>query len=271
MRRISLKTIERKRWLLDKNKKIFRVDEAREFVERLGFVSALSNGSLPSLQKAIYTDDLPNQFEADQRLWDFVHVLINRKWAFYGPVLGGHSILISMKLLPSFIRIYPVPDYRSMGEHGMLSSIAGSLMDVLVKHGPLMTNEIREKLRIVSPPAKKRLTRVLVELQRKQLICCAGKIVHGRYRWRSALWSATEQWLPEETKMRARMLSSEEATRRLMEKYIYAMTKTTAKRIARFFSIPLNEVNKLLSSMIDKELVSSYNHKGETYLFKGNL
>jgi transcription initiation factor IIE alpha subunit len=271
MRRISLKTIERKRWLLDKNTKIFRVDEAREFVERLGFLSALSNGSLPSLQKAIYTDDLPNQFEADQRLWDFVHVLLDRKWAFYGRVLCGRNILISMKLLPSFIRVYPIPDYRNMCERGMLSSTAGSLMDLLVKHGPLMTHEIRERLGIVSPSAKKRLTRVLVELQRKQLICCAGKIAYSKYRWRSALWSATEQWLPEETKTRARMLTSEEAVRRLIEKYIYAMTKTTAKKIARFFGIHLSEVNRLVSSMIDKELVSSYNHKGETFLFKGNL
>jgi len=271
MRRISLKTIERKRWLLDKNIKIFRVDEAREFVDRLGLVSALSNGQLPSLQRAIYTDDLQNQFEVDQRLWDFVHVLIDRKWAFYGRVLGGHNILISMKLLPSFIRAYPVPDYRNMCEQGMLSSMAGSLMDLLIKHGPLMTHEIREKLGIVSPAAKKKSTRVLVELQRKQLICCAGKIAYNRYRWRSALWSATEQWLPEETKARARALSGDEATRKLIEKYIYAMTRTTAKKIARFFSMPLIEVNRLISSMIDKELVSSYNHKGETYLFKGNL
>ena len=271
MRRISLKTIERKRWLLDKNTKIFRVEEAREFVDRLGFVSALSNGSLPSLKRAIYTDDLPNQFEADQRLWDFVHVLIDRKWVFYGRVLGGHNILISMKLLPSFIRVFPVPDYRKMYEQGMLSSVAGSLMDLLIKHGPLMTHEIREKLGIVSPAAKRKSARVLVELQRKHLICCAGKISYNKYQWRFALWSTTEQWLPDETKVRARALSGEEAARRLIEKYIYAMTKTTSKKIAKFFGFSLTEVNRSVSSMIDRELVSSYNHKGETYLFKGNL
>lgn len=271
MKRISLKTIERKRWLLDKNIKIFRVDEAREFVDRLGFVSALSNGLLPSLQRAIYTDDLPSRFEVDQRLWDFVHVLIDRKWAFYGRVLGGHNILISMKLLPSFIRVFPVPDYRSMHEQGMLSSMASSLMDLLIKHGPLMTHEIRDRLGVVSPAAKKKSARVLVELQRKRLICCAGKIAYSKYRWRFALWSATEQWLPEETKVRARILKSEEAVRKLIEKYIYAMTKTTARKISKFFGLPLGEVNRSVSSMIDKELVSFYNHKGETYLFKGNL
>ncbi|UCG30472.1 MAG: winged helix DNA-binding domain-containing protein [candidate division WOR-3 bacterium] len=271
MRRISLKTIEKKRWLLDKNIKIFRVEEAREFVERLGLVSALSNGVLPSLQRAIYTDDLRSRFEADQRLWDFIHVLINRKWAFYGRVLGGQNTVISMKLLPSFLRVYPIPDYRKMHEKGMLSNMARSVMDLLMKHGPLMTHEIRDRMGIGSQAKKRQSNQALVELQRKQLVCCAGKIAFNKYRWRFALWSATEQWLPEETKVRARMLSSDEAKRKLIEKYIYAMTKTTAKKITQFFNMSLNEVNRIVCSMIDKELVSSYNHKGETYLFKGNL
>ena len=271
MKTVPLKTIERKRWLLDKSNKIFRVEEAKDFVERLGLVAALSNGLLPSLRNAIYIDDLPNRFEADQRLWDFIHVLITRKWAFYGRVLGGHNMVISIKLLPSFIRLYPVPDYRKMSGKGTLSSTARIMMDVLVKQGPLMTHEIREKVGFISPAAKRKSTQALIELQRKQLICCAGKIARHKCRWRFGLWAATEQWLPEDVKARARMLGSEDARRKLIDKYIYASTRTTVKKIAQFFNMSLREVSKIVNSMIDRELVSSYNEKGETYLFKGNL
>jgi len=271
MRRISHKLIEKKRWLLDKNKKIFRVAEAKEFVERLGLVTVFCNGRLPCLLDAIYTDDLLNRFEAVQRLWDFVHVLITEKWAYYGRILGGRSTIISMNLLPSLMHLKAVPDYRNLCKQGSLSRMEKSLMDMLDSNGPLMTHEIRGKLGIASQPAKENFARTMVDLQRKLLICCAGKITYSRWGWRSGLWATTEQWIPRDVMVRARVLSEEEARRRLTEKYIYATTRTTTRSIARFFNWPIGDVVRTVSSMIDKEMVSSYNHKGETYLFKGNL
>ncbi|UCF71133.1 MAG: winged helix DNA-binding domain-containing protein [candidate division WOR-3 bacterium] len=270
MKKISLKMIEKKRWLLDKNKKIFCVTEAKEFVDRLGLISVFCNGRLPCLLKAIYTDDLVNRFEADNRLWGFVHVLISEKWAYYGRILGGNNIIISMKLLPSLLQIMPISDYRSLYVEGSLSAVEKEIMDTLDAGGPLMADEIRRKMGIGSQPAKKRFNRALEGLQRKMLICCAGKI-QSRWRWHSGLWATTEKWIPRDVTARARVLSEEEARRSLIEKYIYATARTTSRSIARFFKWPIRDVVRIVSSLIDKEMVSSYNHKGETYFFKGNL
>jgi hypothetical protein len=270
MKRISLKFIEKKRWLLDKNKKIFCVKEAKEFVERLGLVSVSCNGRLPCLLKAIYTDDLLNQFEADQRLWDFIHVLISEKCVYYGRILGGNNTMISMKLLPSLLQLIPIPDYRNLHGHGSLSRTEKEVMHTLDANGPLMTHELRDRLGMRSEPAKKRFGRVMVDLERKMLICCAGKI-HSRWGWRSGLWTTAEKWIPQDVLARARVLSEEEARRKLIEKYVYATTRTTTRAIAQFFKWPMAEVVRTVSSLIDREMVSSYNHKGETYLFKGNL
>ena len=48
MKRLDFNKIKQKRWLLDKNAKIFRIEEAREFVERLGLVSTFTNEHLPA-------------------------------------------------------------------------------------------------------------------------------------------------------------------------------------------------------------------------------
>lgn len=271
MRRLDLRKIRRKRWLLDRNTKIFRVEEAKEFIERLGLVSALTNEPLPSLANAIYTEDLRSRFEADQRLWDFVHILITKKWAYYGRILGDHNTLLSIKLLPYYIRLYPTPDYGLLFQQKQLTNMANSIMDLLHSKGPLMTHQIRNELGIFSSPGKRRLTRSLIELQRKSLICCSGKVAQDKCRWRFGLWASTEKWLPRKVRLKARMLSDEEAKRKLIEKYVYTTTRTTPKAIARFFGWPSLEVERTVRSMIDRELVSSYNHQGEEYLFKGNL
>jgi hypothetical protein len=271
MKRMSLRTIKNKRWLLDKSTKIFRIEEAKEFIERLGFVSALSNGHLPTLARAIYTEDLPSKFLAEQRVWDFLHVLITKKWVYYGRMLGPNNTIVSMKLLPSFIRLYPIPDYRDLHEQRVLGEVARSVMDLLSEQGPLMTHEIRNKLDASSALTKGKLRQVLLELQRRLLICCAGKIARSNCRWHFGVWAPAATWVPNKVKARANLLSTAEAKRRIIEKFIYTTGRTTSKTIARFFNLPLKEVRELVSSMIDKELVSSYNLQGEEYLFKGNL
>ncbi len=266
-----MRAIRSKRWLLDKSTKIFRIEEAKEFVERLGFVSALSNGHLPTLARAIYTEDLPSRFLAEQRVWDFLHVLITKKWVYYGRMLGPNNTIVSMKLLPSFIRLYPIPDYRELHEQRMLSETAKTVMDLLSEQGPLMTHEIRNKLGVSSVLSKAKLRQVLLELQRRLLICCAGKIAQNNCGWRFGVWARADKWVPQKVMTKARLLSETEAKRRIIEKFIYTTTRTTPNTIARFFDLPLKEVRELVLSMIDKELVSSYNLQGEEYLFKGNL
>lgn len=270
MRSISLKLIEKKRRLLDKKEKIFRVAEAKDFVERLGIVTVFCDGRLPCLLKAIYTADLLNRFEADQRLWDFVHVLIVEKWIYYGRILGDRNTIISMKLLPSLMHLNSIPDYNNLCDQKSLRQTEETVLETLDAHGPLMTREIRSKLGIASTTARKKLTAAMVDLQRKLLICCAGKI-HSRGGWHSDLWATTEKWIPRDVVTRASLISDEEARKRLTEKYIYATTRTTTRAIARFFKWPIGDAVRTVSSLIDKEMVSSYNHKGETYLFKGNL
>jgi hypothetical protein len=271
MKRLDFNKIKQKRWLLDKNAKIFRIEEAREFVERLGLVSTFTNEHLPSLARAIYNDDLRSRFEIDQRLWDYFHILLTKKWAYYSRILGDHNILVSIRLLPYYIRIYPIPDHHFLYDKGVLSELAKSVMDLLHSKGPFMTRQIREQLGLSSPSEKKKLTQALTELQRRSLICCSGKIPDQHCGWRCGVWSPTDAWVPRRVKVKARAVNEEEARRKLVEKYVYSTTRTTIPAIARFFNWPWTEVQRIIISMIDRELISSYNHQGEEYLFKGNL
>jgi hypothetical protein len=186
-------------------------------------------------------------------------------------MLGPNNTIVSMELLPSLIRLNPIPDYRDLYEQSVLSEMAKSVMDLLNEQGPLMTHEIKHKLGFSSASKKGKLRQVLLELQRRLLICCAGKVARHNCRWRFGVWAPAAEWVPQKVKARAKLLSTAEAKCRIIEKFIYTSARTTPKTIARFFNLPLKEVREIVSSMIDKELVSSYNLQGEEYLFKGNL
>lgn len=250
---------------------MLRIEEAQHFAERLGIVSVFSDKMVPSLATAIYTNDLPNQFEANQRVWDFAHSLMSEKKIYYGRLLKPRNTLISMKLLPCFIKAYTIPDYRKLYRAGVLSKIAKSIMELLIESQPLMTIQIKERLRFFKKMHKKALENALKELQENFLICCSGKIAHCKCRWRFSLWAPTLKWIPDTVQSKAEQLNREVAMCRIIEKFVYTTVLTNERTIAQFFAWPLNEVRTVVKSMLKKGLISyRYSRKGLS-LFKGNL
>ena len=250
---------------------MLRIEEAQHFAQRLGIVSVFSDKIVPSLATAIYTNDLPNQFEADQRVWDFAHSLMSEKKVYYGRLLKFRNTVISMKLLPCFVKINTIPDYKELYREGSLSKIAKSIMELLVKSEPLMTIQIKGRLRTYKKMHKKALENALKELQENFLICCSGKIAHCKCRWRFSLWTRTPKWIPDAVKSKAQQLSRKVAMRKIIEKFVYTTVLTSERTIARFFAWPLNEVKTVVKSMVEKELISYYYSKKELLLFKKNL
>ncbi len=228
--------------------------------------SVFSDGLLPSLAGAIYTSDLPNRFEARQRVWDFAHVLMSHKKVYYGRLLQSRNVLISMKLLPFFLRLHPIPDYKMLYRADALSDMGKSIMDILVKAGPLMTIDIKKRLKISRKKEKKTMDNALKELQKQFLICCIGKIAHCECRWRFSLWISTSQWLSDSVKHSAQAHNRKYAMTKIIEKFLYATVHTTETNIAKFFKWPLPEVRAVVQPMMKKKLVSSYVYAGKTHI-----
>ncbi|UCG93023.1 MAG: hypothetical protein JSV97_04775 [candidate division WOR-3 bacterium] len=271
MKKINVREIKRKRWLLSENLQILRIEEAQCFVQRMGIVSIFSDKILPSLASAIYTNELPTQFEADQRVWDFAHALMSEKKSYYGRLLKSRNVLISIKLLPYFLRLWPIPDYKRLYRSGRLSTTAASIMELLLDSKPLMTIQIKDRLKYLKKSSKKIFERALKELQENFLICCAGKIAHCKCRWRFSLWSSTQDWIPQGVQSRAHALSQAEAMDTLIEKFVYTTIKTDEKAIVRFFKWPLDEVRTRIELLIEKGRILRYHYGRETFLFKDDM
>jgi hypothetical protein len=271
MKKINVREIKRKRWLLSENLQILRIEEARCFVQRMGIVSIFSDKILPSLATAIYTNELPTQFEADQRVWDFAHSLMSGKKSYYGRLLKSRNVLISTKLLPCFLRLTPIPDYKRLHQAGRLSTTATSIMELLLDSKPLTTVQIKDRLQNLKKSSKKIFERALKELQENFLICCAGKVAHCKCRWRFSLWSPTQNWIPQGVRSRAQACSRAEAMSTLIEKFVYTTIKIDEKKIARFFKWPLDEVRSRVESLIEKGRILHYHYGRETFLFKDDM
>jgi hypothetical protein len=260
--------IRKRRWLLAEDFKMLRIAEAQHFVDRLGIASVFSDKLLPSLATAVYRDDLPNPFESNQRVWDFVHSLISHKAVYYGRFLKSRNTLISMKLLPCFLKLYPIPHYKSQYQRGSLSKMAKSIMDLLYKVSPLTTIEIKDRIRISKRRQNILLKNALKELQEKFLICCTGKVAQCKCRWRFSLWVPTHIWIPDIIKHEAMFLKRNNAMAKIINKFVYSVILTNEKTIAQFFRWPMNKVETVVKSMINKRLISYYNSNGKSYLFK---
>ncbi len=271
MKKINVREVRRKRWLLSENLQILRIDEAQCFVQRMGIVSIFSDKILPSLATAIYTNELPTQFEADQRVWDFAHSLMSEKKSYYGRLLKYRNVLISMKLLPYFLSLRPIPDYKRLYQSGRLSKAATSIMELLLDSKPLMTIQIKDRLQNLKKSSKKVFERALKELQENFLICCAGKIAHCKCRWRFSLWSPTQNWIPQGVQSRAQACSKTDAMNMLIEKFVYTTIKSDEKTIARFFKWPLDEVRNRVESLIEKGTILRYHYGRKTFLFKDDM
>lgn len=271
MKTINVREIKRKRWLLSENLQILRIEEAQCFMQRLGIVSIFSNKLLPSLAMAIYTNELSNQLKANQRVWDFAHALMSTKKTYYGRLLKSRNSLISMKLLPCFLNLKSIPDYKQLYRERHLSTTAKSIMELLLNSGPLMTIQIKDYLKNFQKRNTGIFERALKQLQEHFLICCSGKIAHCRCGWRFNLWSPTQTWIPQGVQSRARTLTHAEAMSNIIEKFVYTTIKTDEKTIARFFKWPLNEVRLRVESLIEKGTILYYHYGNKSFLFTHDM
>lgn len=254
----QLLSIKRKRWKLSKDLKIKDTADALQFVDDLGFVAVVSDKVLPSFYDAVFQSDeiYVHRFNAErvERMWNLTHDLAAEKLIYYGKLIGKKNLLISMKLFPNVLLLYPVPDYNELYWAGNLRKMGKDVMDLLFKEGPCSTPEIQTMLGL-GKNEKRELQRVLVDLQRQALICCAGTEVKGRAKWGSTIWDAMERWIPEETKMRASSIPERKARIHLVDKFVYAAIQTNSNIIRKYFGWPQSQVAEVVNHLVEASIL----------------
>ena len=242
---LSLEQIERARahlWRTAPARQIRDERTALRFIRELGFVMLLSvrGSELPSVH-----DAAGGQWGV---WWDWKQTLPERKACFYSHLLRRRGTFISWQWFPAFYAAYAeTKTYRQLFRESLLDRTEKQVLDLLDTRGPLMTRELRL---LYAPPSKehtRRIKQVLVELQRRFLICAAGGSTEG---WSHHRWDLVERWVGPELLLTARGLTREQAREQLVHQFVRSSVATTAADTAWLFGWERGEVQRLLARLI---------------------
>lgn len=162
----------------------------------VGFVEAVgccTNGALPGYPDFPHVDAVMGKVDpaaADPWFWkDDLHI---EKRLWYTRVFRGRPGYISNELLPAVIATNgaAVDELLSLG---VLSPEAQEVYRTIEAAGPLSTKRLKP---VLTPPAARAASRVLIELDRMFLITKSG--ITGRTRGTySYVWDLVERWAPD--------------------------------------------------------------------------
>lgn len=172
-------------------------DDCAAFVDRVGVCGWRRFdrlASLPSIEAESPWDGDTGALMNQTWFWkDDLHIA---KRVFYGPLLAGHFVFVSMELLPSMIAAQGDNDPRTLFEQGRLASNALQVFEHIARQGPTATNAI------AWPSGSRHL--YLTALQQKFLLTKHGLTgrTRGTYGY---VWGECQPFFPDAFERAARI------------------------------------------------------------------
>jgi len=224
-----------------KGRPIRTVEDAREFIESVGFCLlyplrppvlvptfigawAGSHENLPTWQHAY----------ADPRAKDAMEIAVRtlrRKFAFEAPLFGETDFLVSASVFPYFYGLVGDRNPRAAiktGARSEYSPLAAHVFQAIQKDGPITKSRMREVLG--GDLSEAALDRALTELSLKLRITRVDyRAEHGAY------WDVMQRWCPDEVREGINM-SIAEALTALVSKYLECVVAAEQHEVEEFFS-----------------------------------
>jgi hypothetical protein len=243
--RVTLDQIERgraHRWRTAPGRQVCDERGALRFIRELGFVTLLSvpGSELPALHSACGG--------SWGVWWDWKQTLPERRACYYTHLLRRRGTFISWEWFPAFHAAYAEgKPYWRLYREGLLDSAEKRVLDLLADNGPLMTRDLRLAYGPRSKENTRRVKQVLVELQRRFLICAAGGDTRG---WSHHRWDLVDRWVGAAPMQQAAAVTPVEARRRIANQFVRNALVTTAADIAWLFEWPRGEAQALVAQMV---------------------
>lgn len=226
------------------------LEDARAFVERVGFCLMYPERSLPLVPTLIgayagSSQGLPDQKHAfadprARQATDLMVRLLRQRAAYEASLSGGTGLIIAAQLFPYFYALVsdrnPKAPPRLKTQGMEISPLAVVVFEAIQKQGPMSKGQLREAVgRGLSGAA---LDRALGELW------AILKITRVDYREdHGAFWDVLYRWAPEAVKEGIN-ISAPEAISALVSKYLEAVVAASQEEIEEFFSSRLTSRSK---------------------------
>jgi hypothetical protein len=242
-------------------RRIRTVEEARAFVERVGFcfLWPIKGIEMPSLFHAIAgrVRSVPNQHgDPDlSKSWSWKDRALGKRWWYYGKLLRRKATLVSTDLLPAF---YACSDnYGSLDDYleeygaGTMTAEAKRVYEALLEQGPLDTVRLRREAHLAAEGSKSRFDRALVELQVGLKVLPIGVAEAGAWRY-AFVYELLQRHYPELPE-RARVISRSQARRTLIRCYLESVVVVERAMVDRVFHVmrwTKREVDATLAALV---------------------
>ena len=181
--------------------------------------------------------------------WDLKDTLPASKRVYYGKLLKGRPLLVSLELFPMFYALVRgrqrARDYRLEYEAGRLSHTARRIMDAMLDEHPQYTRELRANVFMLEPSKTREFERAMAELQQGLWLVKSEERYEPTFSYR---WDLVEAWLPDKV-AEGRRLSRETAVSGLIERYTRGAVFTTERQVARLFGLGSDEVARAVKTL----------------------
>jgi hypothetical protein len=261
--RAALEALRDRRFRRRPGSRVTGARSALAFVDAVGFCSTFYRfpDAVPCLWEAVVgraNPRWPRHSHHDRGVgltWELKDVLPARKLVYYGKVLRGRPLLVSLELFPSFYALVRgrqrARDYQVEYEAGRLSATARHVMRALVREHPQYTRELRANCFLLDPSRTREFERAMAELQQGLWVVKTEERYEPSFSYR---WDLVESWVPEHV-ARGRAIARPAAIGRLIERYVETAAFTTERSLARLFALPRSEVAAAVSALARRGIV----------------
>ena len=181
--------------------------------------------------------------------WELKDTLPARKRVYYGKLLKGRPLLVSLELFPMFYALVRgrqrARDYRLEYEAGRLSHTARRTMDAMLDEHPQYTRQLRASVFMLEPSKTREFERAMAELQQGLWLVKSEERYEPTFSYR---WDLLEAWLPDAVAA-GRRLSRDTAVAGLIERYTRAVVFTTERQVAHLFGLGPDEVARAVKAL----------------------
>jgi hypothetical protein len=181
--------------------------------------------------------------------WDLKDTLPARKRVYYGKLLKGRPLLVSLDLFPMFYALVRgrqrARDYRVEYEAGRLSHTARRIMDAMLEEHPQYTRELRGNVFMLEPGKTREFERAMAELQQGLWLVKREERYEPSFSYR---WDLLEAWLPDEV-AEGRRLSRGAAVAGLIERYTRGAVFTTERQLQHLFGLSADEIARAVATL----------------------
>jgi hypothetical protein len=213
--------------------------DAIRFIDDVGFcvLFPVKNIPLPSLYYAASKRAALRWDKYAQLIWKWKDELPKKRRAFYGKYFKYRGSFLSLEFLPCFLAIHgtavPASEAEEFYKAGRIGHDALELWQVLAKHGPLPTLELRHACKMETQAGNKRFKKAMLELQSLLIVTHSGA-EQETGAWASNRFDLVTRAFPEQA-AQARKISVGDARTAVAVKYRTLYPAAPPAQIARLF------------------------------------